>query len=160
MGQKDKIYRITFGVSLIILAFLVYLLHWLIFRDFRHILLYLIGDIAFLFIQVLLVTMIIEQFLNERERRSKFQKLNMVIGAFFSEVGTPLLRYFMEFDKKTETLQKQLSVDDNWREIKGSDAFFHNHLYNHCLYVSQFLILTPVIFKNPACGERSRIRLW
>jgi hypothetical protein len=114
MRQKDKIYRIRFGVSLVILAFLVYLLHWLIFRDMHQIMLYLIGDIAFLFIQVLLVTVIIEQFLNERERRSKFQKLNMVIGAFFSEVGTPLLHYFIEFDKQAETLEKQLLVDGSW----------------------------------------------
>jgi len=118
MRKKDKLYRIKFGVSLLILSFLVYLLHWLIFRDFRHIMLYLVGDVAFLFIQVLLVTMIIEQFLNERERRSKFQKLNMVIGAFFSEVGTPLLHYFIEFDKKAGTLQKELSVDGHWNTAR------------------------------------------
>jgi hypothetical protein len=118
MQSKDKAYRIKFGVSLLIAAFLVYLLHWLIFRDFRYIVLYLIGDIAFLFIQVLLVTMIIEQFLNERERRSKFQKLNMVIGAFFSEVGTPLLRYFIEFDPQAEILQKQFDIDGTWNTTR------------------------------------------
>jgi hypothetical protein len=122
MRKKDKIYRIKFGVSLLILSFLVYFLHWLIFRDFRHIMLYLVGDVAFLFIQVLLVTMIIEQFFNERERRSKFQKLNMVIGAFFSEVGTPLLHYFIEFDKQAETLQKELSVDGHWNAARFAQA--------------------------------------
>jgi hypothetical protein len=112
--KKDKHYQIRLGLSLVILSFLVYLLHWVIFRDIRHIVLYLIGDLGFLFVQVLLVTMIIEKFLNDRDRRAKFQKLNMVIGAFFSEVGTPLMHYFIEFDSQSEILRKQLLVDGMW----------------------------------------------
>jgi hypothetical protein len=122
MQKNDVRYRIKFGISLLILSFGVYVLHWLIFRDIRQAMFYLVGDIAFLFVQVLLVTVIIEQFLNERERRSKFQKLNMVIGAFFSEVGTPLLQYFIEFDKQAEALQKQLSVDGAWNKARFEQA--------------------------------------
>lgn len=57
----------------------------LFFRDPHHIFLYLIGDIAFVFIEVLLVTLIIHQLLSRREKQAMLKKLNMVIGAFFSE---------------------------------------------------------------------------
>jgi len=64
------------------------------FRDSHHIILYLIGDIAFLPIQVLLVTLIIDRLLSAREKQAMLKKMNMVIGAFFSEVGSQLLKSF------------------------------------------------------------------
>jgi hypothetical protein len=42
------------------------------------------------------------------------KKLNMVIGAFFSEVGTPLLKYFSKFDINAQELSKHLIVDNDW----------------------------------------------
>ena len=83
-----------FGLLLILLSILFYSLHYAIFRDLHHIFLYLIGDIAFVFIEVLIVTLILHHILSEREKQAMLKKLNMVIGAFFSEVGTPLLKFF------------------------------------------------------------------
>jgi hypothetical protein len=108
------IQRILFGVFLVLLSVFFYALHYAIFRDAHHIFIYLVGDIAFVFIEVLLVTLIIHQVLSERERRSLLNKLNMVIGAFFSEVGTPLLRYFVGFDAAGKSLSKELLIDTDW----------------------------------------------
>jgi hypothetical protein len=74
----------------------------------------LIGDIAFLPIQVLLVTLIIEKLLNEREKRQLLKKLNMVIGVFFSEVGTRLLQLFSDFSPPAESIRKDLVVTNAW----------------------------------------------
>lgn len=106
--------RVLFGLMLILLSVFFYSLHYLIFRDLHHIFLYLIGDIAFVFIEVLLVTLIIHHILDEREKHAMLKKLNMVIGAFFSEAGTPLLKFFSKFDTEAENLSKQLIVDKNW----------------------------------------------
>ncbi len=103
-------WQILLGLSLIVLSVIFYLLHYTIFRDAHHILLYLIGDIAFVFIEVLLVTLIIHRLLSEREKRARLEKLNMVIGAFFSEVGTRLLAYFSDFDPKLDKIRKELVV--------------------------------------------------
>ncbi len=78
------------------------------FRDAHHIFIYLVGDIAFVFIEVLLVTLIIHQLLNERERRGILRKLNMVIGAFFTKVGTDLLRLISAFDTNNKTVARHL----------------------------------------------------
>ncbi len=107
-------WQIIFGLSLIVLSTLFYLLHYSIFRDSRHILLYLIGDIAFLPIQVLLVTLIIDRLLNAREKSSLLKKLNMVIGAFFSEVGTELLKSFSEFSPQNDQIRKDLVENNDW----------------------------------------------
>jgi hypothetical protein len=120
--KKGLTHRILFGLVLVLLSVLVYALHFVVFRDAHHIFIYLVGDIAFVFIEVLLVTLIIHQVLSEREKRSLFKKLNMVIGAFFSEVGTPLLKCFVGFDAAGKTLSRGLLIDAEWSEEHFSEV--------------------------------------
>jgi hypothetical protein len=115
-------WQILLGISLIVLSTIFYLIHYAIFRDVHHIFLYLVGDIAFVFIEVLLVTLIIHQLLSEREKRAMLKKLNMVIGAFFSEVGTGLLKSFSTFHLSAEKIQNDLIVSNEWSEKKFVDA--------------------------------------
>ncbi len=112
--MKRNNWQITLGLSLIVLSAIVYLIHYFIFRDPHHIFIYLIGDIAFVFIEVLLVTLIIHHLLSMREKRVLLEKLNMVIGTFFSEVGTKLLAYFSDFDSKLDTIRRELVVTTDW----------------------------------------------
>jgi hypothetical protein len=117
MAMKKRNYlthRVLWGALLVLLSVFFYALHYAIFRDAHHIFIYLLGDIAFVFIEVLLVTLILHQLLAEREKRAMLKKLNMVIGAFFSEVGTPLLVLFRDFDRNTEAVSSQLVVDNEW----------------------------------------------
>jgi len=51
--------RVLLGVLLVALSALCYALHYLIFHDAHHIFIYLVGDIAFVFIEVLMVTLVI-----------------------------------------------------------------------------------------------------
>lgn len=116
--MKRFVWQIWLGIVLLILSVVVYSMHYAIFRDAHHIFIYMIGDIAFVFIEVLMVTLIIHRLLNQRERRSRLEKMNMVIGAFFSEVGTKLLTYFSDFDPKLDSIRKELIVTDNWSEAE------------------------------------------
>ena len=124
-------WQIIFGLSLIALSTVLYLLHYSIFRDSHHIFLYLIGDIAFLPIQVLLVTLIIDRLLNEREKRSLLNKLNMVIGAFFSEVGTDLLKSFSEFSPQNDQIRKDLVENNDWSNKAFSDMSKRGKQYDY-----------------------------
>jgi hypothetical protein len=128
--MKQVSWQILLGLSLILLSAIFYLLHYAIFRDAHHILLYLIGDIAFVFIEVLLVTLIIHQLLGEREKRVMLKKLNMVIGAFFSEVGTGLLKIFSDFDSDTDKIRKVLVVTNDWSETEFSEGSKRIKNYN------------------------------
>ena len=103
-------WQITLGFLLVILSALVYLLHYYLFGDAHHIYIYLVGDIAFVFLEVLFVTLILHKLLEYRERKSLFKKLNMVIGAFFSEVGTELLKLLFEFDEEASKIANKLII--------------------------------------------------
>ncbi len=102
------------GIYLIILAVVLYVVHFIIFKDPHHIFIFGLGDLAFLPIEVLLVTMIIHRLLSEREKRARLEKMNMVIGAFFSEVGTELLAYLSDLDPELDKIRKLLIVGDDW----------------------------------------------
>lgn len=114
MKKSSTKQRIAFGALLILLSVFFYTLHFTLFKDSHHIFIYLVGDIAFVPIEVLLVTLIIHHLLAEREKRAMLKKLNMVIGAFFSEVGNDLLKFFTAFDINAEKISKHLIVSNEW----------------------------------------------
>jgi hypothetical protein len=129
MGMKLFNWQIFLGFSLILLSAILYLFHYSIFKDSRHIFLYLIGDIAFLPIQVLLVTLIIDRLLNVREKRSLLKKLYMVIGAFFSEVGTDLLKSFFRFTLHQDEIRQDFVEKNDWSNKAFSNI--HKRLKNY-----------------------------
>jgi len=114
--MKDIRWQIYVGLGLVALSAVLYLLHFFLFHDAEHIWIYLLGDIAFLPIEVLLVTLVIHQLLENRDRRAKLEKLNMVIGTFFSEAGTELLTYFSDNDPHLEDIRKDLIVSSEWSD--------------------------------------------
>ena len=124
-------WQILLGLSLIALSALLYLGHYAIFEDAHHIFIYMVGDIAFVPIEVLLVTLIIHQLLNVREKRAMLKKLNMVIGAFFSEVGTQLLKSFYDFDTGAETIREDLIVKKEWSAKDFSHTLKHLKNYHY-----------------------------
>ena len=102
--------KIITAIVLFSASLAIYCLHYLFFRDLHHILIYLVGDIAFLPIEVFLVSIVIESIISSREKKEKLEKLNMVIETFFSEFGKVLL---LEFSRK----------DDHIGQIKSMVTF-------------------------------------
>ena len=107
-------WKIAIGLVLVGLSVLLGLLHFALFGDARTLAFNLGVGIVFVPVQVLLVTLIIERLLNERERQALIKKLNMVIGAFMSEVGAGFLRRVDAFCGEAPDLARQLAVTDAW----------------------------------------------
>ena len=130
--MKRLSWQTLLGLSLLVLSAFFYFLHYLIFRDPHHIFIYLLGDVAFVFVEVLLVTFIIHRVLEQREKSSRLEKLNMVIGAFFSEVGSKLLEILSEWDTEKERLQRELTVEGKSakQEFQRIARWLVQHKYN------------------------------
>ncbi len=120
--MKRVTWQIVLGSTLVILSAVLYAEQIRLFHAPRDTFFYLFQDLAFVPIQVLLVTLIVDQVLRVRERAVLLKKLNMVIGAFFSEAGTELLRRFMIFDRDARSLEGDLLVGVAWPERRFSDA--------------------------------------
>jgi hypothetical protein len=119
-----KVFSWTLNVSLVFIAAsaLTYTIHYLIFRDTHHIFIYMIGDFGFLFIDVLLVVLFVERILSRRDKRNMMNKLNMVIGTFFSEFGLEFLKRFSIFVNNSEQLAKKMIITSQWgnKEFKNA----------------------------------------
>jgi hypothetical protein len=105
---------ILLAVLLLLPSAAAYALHWVIFRNAHDIFFYLLMDVAFLFVQAVLATLVFDRLLNAHERQAVMKKLNVVVGIFFSQVGTPLLRLLSAFDGRAEDARKHLKADGGW----------------------------------------------
>lgn len=112
--MKKYRFQIVLVLSLVISSMITYFIHYMIFKDVHHIVIFMLGDIAIMPIEVLVVTLIIHRLLQVREKQALMAKLNIVIGAFFSEIGEELLRAFTDFDKNIDTIRDNLLTNHDW----------------------------------------------
>lgn len=115
-------WQIMLAIILMVIAAALYTLQIYLFHSQRDTFFYLFQDLAFVPIQVLLVTIIVDRFLLIRERMALLKKLNMVIGAFFSEVGTKLLRSCIEFDRDSNAISGKLIISPAWTDEQFATA--------------------------------------
>jgi len=171
---KRHSFILTLAAIFLLLSGLIYLVHYLIFRDVHHIFLYLVGDLAFLPLEVLLVVVIIERILTRRETQAKLQKLNMVVGAFFSELGNYLLQNLLEHFNNKEEIASHLNITATWtkKDFQKAADFAYNLpivVNSHSLDLNQLneflsrrreFLLT--LLENPSLLEHDRFTdlLW
>lgn len=105
---------VLIAVLLVVLSVVLFILQWEIFHDARDAGFYLLQDLAFLPIQILLVAILVEQILARRERNRLLHKMNMVIGTFFSELGIRLLGLLPQFVEGRENLKRRLAISAEW----------------------------------------------
>lgn len=113
------------GAIFIAASALVYYIHYLIFQDVHHIFIYLVGDLGFLPLEVFLVVFVVERILSRREKQAVLYKLNMVIGAFFSEIGNYLLADLLKCIRNREEISAHLNLRADWtpKDFQAADDY-------------------------------------
>jgi hypothetical protein len=119
---KKQYGLILIALTLVLISVCVYIAHYLIFHDIHHILIYMMGDLAFLPLEVLLVGIVVERILTRREIEEKKSKLNMVISAFYSEVGNPLVAMLLNATSQRGLIVENLDVTSTWKEAEFKKA--------------------------------------
>jgi hypothetical protein len=109
-------------VVLTSLSLVLYGIQIAIFHRTEDTLFYMLQDVAFVPIQVLFVTFIIARLLSEREKRALFKKLNMLVGAFYSEAGTQLIKYCSGFSQDLSDFRQHLLIRPDWSDKQFSAA--------------------------------------
>jgi hypothetical protein len=85
---------------------------------------YTLLDIAFIPINVLIVGLFINRLLQSRERQELLHKMNMVIGAFFSQTGNDLIARLSVFDADIEEDREHMLFRADWTR---ADFERHRH---------------------------------
>ena len=172
--KRNYSFFIILASIFVALSGIAYFVHYLIFRDVHHIFIYMIGDLAFLPLEVFIVVLVIERILSRREKQAMLQKLNMVVGAFFSEVGNYLLKDLLScFDNKAE-ISQHLNVSASWtkKDFKKSADFAYQlgievdykniDLVGLKTFLAQKRIFLLTLLENPNLLEHDRFTnlLW
>jgi hypothetical protein len=126
--MRKRKWLILVAAVLVALAAALHVAHWLIFKDAHHVLIYLFGDIAFLPIEILVVAIIVERLVAYHERRTMLRKMNMLIGTFFSEIGTELLGEIAKAAIDSNSVRSGLAVSSGWtkKDFAGARKFAHS----------------------------------
>ena len=87
--------------------------------------------LAFLPISILFVTLIVNRLLIQRGKKISLEKLNLLIGIFFSEVGTTLLEFFSDWDPELDKIKEELIIETDWtnEEFKKVNNSLKKHKY-------------------------------
>jgi hypothetical protein len=92
-----------------------YTVDFLAYADLRATMgFYTLLDIAFIPINVLIVGLFINRLLAARERQELLHKMNMVIGAFFSQAGSDLIGRLSAFDVAIEQERQHMRFTAQW----------------------------------------------
>lgn len=121
MGVGKTGWRFRLGAALIATSLALMGLHYAIFRDAQHLAFWGVHGIAMLPLEVFVVTMIINAMLERRAREATMRKLNMVIGAFFAEVGSELLRRVIVLDDAAD-IYEHARIDARWDARRYAEA--------------------------------------
>lgn len=78
-----------------------------------------------------------EMLLNRRETKARMQKLHMVTGLFFGEVGTRLLEYCVRFDRHIDQLRNDLIVTGEWTNREFEKVSHLIRTYKHDVVISK-----------------------
>ncbi|MFC2067822.1 hypothetical protein ACFLTP_02250 [Chloroflexota bacterium] len=162
------------AIAFLVLSATIYFIHYIIFHDIHHIFIYMVGDLAFLPLEVLIVVLIIERVLARREKQAKLQKLNMVVGAFFSEVGNHLLINLLQHFDNQSDICKHMNIKDNWtrNDFRQAAKYAYSlHIELDChkvnleelkAYLSQKRSFLITLLENPILLEHDRFTdlLW
>lgn len=111
--MKKYKWEIKLSIILFCTSLLLYSIQYIIFRNLKSEYENLFGQLSFLPIYVLIVTVIIEHLLNRKEKEAIIRKLNVIIGLFFNEIGRDLLSEFSKRDLNFESIKQGLMFKAN-----------------------------------------------
>lgn len=121
-----------YSIILLIISASFYWLLYINFKSSKDIEFSFLCNMAFLPIQVLLITLLLEGIQEYREKKNTLSKLNMIIGVFFSDFGIGLIKKLYNFDTNKEEIRKSLYISPDYKagDFKKLSKALLNKSYN------------------------------
>ncbi|MCK8060446.1 MULTISPECIES: hypothetical protein [unclassified Fusibacter] len=136
--MKKHKQTILLGIALIGLSILLHAVHYVVFRDMHHIMIFLVADIAFIPLEVFFVSVVLERIIEKRDERMITKKLNMLIGLFYQEVGNYLLTHLVAADKGLGDGAISANIDFKWNASKYDELA-------SCIQAHKYSVSMPLI---------------
>lgn len=143
-------WEMRLGIFLVAASAVIYTAKFLFLGDPENTYYYVFNALGFLPINVLLVTVILNQLLTVRAKRERLEKMNMVIGTFFSEVGTNLLVRLSDRDPNLPSIREDLVVSSDWSDADFARVRKHLEAYSPAFTIdpSELVVLKEYLMKK------------
>jgi hypothetical protein len=123
MKRSDRRWLWLLATGLLAASIILYAVQFAIFRDRRDTFFYLFQDLAFLPLTLLVAGLVVERLISLREKRRIVHRMNMVVGAFLSELGTPLLAELLPAMSSAREIRERLHLQVTWTREDFRGAF-------------------------------------
>lgn len=97
--MKKIRYYFVISFILIALSSIMFFIHYLIFGQALNTAYYSLMNLCFIPINSLVVTIMLEKLIDYRAKKDRIEKINMLVGIFFTEVGGKLMHFIIDADK-------------------------------------------------------------
>ena len=108
-------WKIKFSILMIIASIIIFGTNYLVLKDTHSIVSYVWLHIGFIPIDIIIVAFILEDIMSRKEKEAIYEKLDMLISTFFTEIGNELIEEFSsanEFKASTSYLKAIPNWDD------------------------------------------------
>ena len=130
-------WKIKLGIILLLLSIALYIFAYFNFHEPDKVLFYIVIDLAFMPLDVLLVVIIVEGVINKKEKEAISEKMDMFLSVFFSEVGTEILSRFSKQDINVDKICDIVDNLNNWSD-KEFKIFLNNFKKSDYTFSLQF----------------------
>ena len=103
----------------------LYVLHYLVFRDLHHIGIFFLHELAGMPLEVILVSLFFDKLIEKTHEEENKSKLSIIETLFFNESGGNMLRYLSSFDPNFQQLSDVLAVRMDWKSVDYQAARLH-----------------------------------
>ena len=97
--MKKSNYYMLVSIILIAMSCIMFFIHYLVFGQVVNTAYYSLMNLCFIPINSLVVTIILEKIIDHKAKEERMNKLNMLVGIFFTEVGCKLMHLIINADK-------------------------------------------------------------
>ncbi|MBN2898546.1 MAG: hypothetical protein JXO44_07210 [Clostridia bacterium] len=161
--KKD---HIKLGAGLIGLSIALHYVHFLVFRDVHHLMIFLLADVAFIPLEVFFVSLILERIIEKQEAEKTIKKMNMLVGLFYQQFGNKLLTLFVGVDQEHVTGEDALLMNFSWEkeEYKRLRKIISNHhhqidigkvnLNSLLALLKENQMMITMLISNPTLNEK------
>lgn len=121
--MKKTVYYTLISIALILISLSLFSLHIMIFKNTLNTLNDTLINIAFIPIDILVVTIIFDNIVDYKNYKDRNNKLNMLVGLFYNEIGFQLMHYIIQGDKNA------INLITDFSNINELENLLRNHNY-------------------------------
>lgn len=114
-------WEVKYGIILLISIFVIYGIDYLIFGDFHDIFHYIMLHLGFIPLDIIIVTLVADKVVENHEKKTLQEKMDILMGSFFSGIGNGLISHFYNANSKSD-ITENLKTIKKWKDEDYENA--------------------------------------